>query len=89
MLLHRKNDSREANSRSVIGCAAPGGSVGRVVLGAKQEGRARQNAGDTSADAGIEIAALVARVLVQRQRPSHFLIHDRVPKGAPSSVDSI
>ena len=42
MLLHRKNESRDASSRSLTGCAVPGAAAGRIALDAKQELRAHQ-----------------------------------------------
>ena len=55
MLLHRKNDSREASSRSLMRYAASGRRAGRVVLDAEEELRADEQPLERALNAEIEI----------------------------------
>ena len=57
MLLHRKNDSRDASSRSLMRYAVSGGGVRRIALDAEQELRADEHALERPLDAGVEAAA--------------------------------
>ena len=54
MLLHRKNDSREASSRSLIAVDAAGRDVCRIALDAEQELGADQQALERALDPGVE-----------------------------------
>ena len=60
MLLHRKNESREASSRSLMRYGAAIRHVGRVPFEAEDESRIHQHPGQRLLDAGIEIAILPA-----------------------------
>ncbi len=83
MLLQRKNDSRDASSTSLIAMRRAGRQARRVALGAEQERRAGQDAREAGADAGVEVAALGARVAVERQRRLDVVVVDRPAEGAP------
>ena len=54
MLLHRKNDSRDARSRSVRRYAAPAAHGGRLALQAEEELRVDQHARERTLDSAIE-----------------------------------
>ena len=68
MLLQRKNDSREASSTSLTGCAAPARTPAAIALDAIEERRAGEDARHTGADSGVEGAVAFARLLVERHR---------------------
>ena len=55
MLLHRKNDSRDASSRSLMRYAVLRRDAGRIVLDAEQELRADQDRAQRHLDARVEI----------------------------------
>ena len=67
MLLHRKNDSRDASSTSLTRYAVAGRDRGRVLFDAEDEGRARQQPPQRELDAGVE-AALLAAVAIEREQ---------------------
>ena len=56
MLLHRKNDSREASSRSLMRYALPAATPARIALDAEQELRVDEHALERRLDAGVEAA---------------------------------
>ena len=56
MLLHRKNDKREASSRSLSGYGA-GSRLGGIAVDAQQEIRIHQHPLQRELDAGVEIAS--------------------------------
>ena len=60
MLLHRKNDSREASSTSLTRCTRARPSVGRIAFDAEDELRTGQNQLQRPLDAGLERAFLAA-----------------------------
>ncbi len=68
MLLQRKNDSRDASSTSLTGCAAPARTPTAIALDAIEERRAGEDARHTDTDSGVEVAVAVARLLVERHR---------------------
>ena len=55
MLLHRKNDSRDASSRSLTRYGVSGASAGGIALDAEQELRADQHGRQRHLDAGVEV----------------------------------
>ena len=86
MLLHRKNDRREASSRSLIVCAAPGPDAGRILFDSIQERRARQDPRDAGANAVVEVAAVLTRLLVERHRRFDIGRGDGTPVRAPRQI---
>ena len=56
MLLQRKNDRREASSRSLTRYAVPGVAAGRLPLDAEQELRAHQHPLERLLNAALEAA---------------------------------
>ena len=60
MLLQRKNERREASSRSLTGWAAPGVAPGGIALDAIQELRAHQQPFESGLNAQVEVALLAA-----------------------------
>ena len=62
---HRKNDRRDARSTSVTRYASF--AVCGCLLDAEQEARVREDALDAEADAVVEVAAVGARLRVERR----------------------
>ena len=58
MLLHRKNDRREASSMSLIAVGRPRRHLGGIALDAQHELRAGEDALQRQLDAGFEAAVL-------------------------------
>ena len=81
MLLHRKNDSREASSRSVSRCGRLPAPRRRILLEAEDEARTGEDALESALDAGVE-APLLTRLVVERQIGSSSAVADRLPIGA-------
>ena len=66
MLLHRKNDSRDASSRSLTDTACRARRR-RVALGAEHELRAGEDGAERALDAALEAAVLAAGVVERQQ----------------------
>ena len=66
IVLHRKNESRDASSTSLIRCAAAGPGAGRVALDAEQELRRHEHRLDGGLDAARRNPPLAAALLVER-----------------------
>ena len=56
MLLHRKNDRRDASSRSLMRYAVFGANAGGILLDAEQELRTHQHRAQRHFDAGLKSA---------------------------------
>ena len=82
MLLHRKNESREASSRSLMRYDAAGGGVLRIGFDAEQELRVDQHGAQRSPDSRIEIS-VGPPLAIQRHRPLDLRFRDRPAIGAP------
>ena len=82
MLLQRKNESRDASSRSLMRYGVSGGDAGWILLDAEQELRAHQHRGQRHLDAGVE-ASVRACLPVQLERPLQVGVCDRTPIGPP------
>ena len=67
MLLQRKNDSRDASSRSLRRYAAPAAQVGRLALEAEQELRIDEHARQRALDAALERARLASGAIELEQ----------------------
>ena len=68
MLLHRKNESRDARSMSLSRYDRARQRVRRLALDAEQEARRRQHAPQRSLDAGVESVFGLARAIEREQR---------------------
>ena len=81
MLLQRKNDSRDASSRSLSRYGVLGGNAGGIALDPEQELRADEQRAQRHLDAVLEPAAFGARLLVEAQQLVHFGRRDRAAVG--------
>ena len=68
MLLHRKNDSRDASSMSLHRMRSARLHACRILLDAIEERRAGENAREPGANASVEVALRVARLPVELHR---------------------
>ena len=75
MLLHRKNDSREASSRSLTRCGRAR-LESAVFLDAEHERRAGEDATQRQLDAGVE-GPLLPPCLVEREHARHVRLRHR------------
>ncbi len=85
MLLHRKNDRREASSISVSGNAEPGATDARVALDSEQKLRARQEPFDGGLDARLE-TVLLAAAFVESEQLAEIVLGLRAAIRAPCKL---
>ena len=83
MLLQRKNDSRDASSRSRQPVRRAGDDALRVALGAEDEGRVGEDAADRQLHATVEVAATTAPLLEVAEQVGDGLRAHGPPEGPP------
>ena len=81
MLLHRKNERRDASSMPLIGWTLARARARGITLGAEYEPRARQDRVQRSLDAGVE-PAFARPALIERHQRSDVGVGDGLPVGA-------
>ncbi len=83
MLLHRKNDSRDASSRSLTVVDAARRHARRIGLRPEQELGTRQNQPQRVFDARFKASALIAPRLIETQQRFHVAVGHRPPVCPP------